>query len=174
MEWQNAILKWKIKNVVFLKSQKEVSLCSENLLFCLKGFRVNASEFSYNSFKMLLSLLGVAKYKLTLQLSSACVLSFLQTYSFFFFPCKNNIFTISNWVIEHFLLSTKILHDGWLALSDPKGMKVMVFLEPDPINIHFLNIWCPLSYCTLQLNAISKVTVHGSKNYRSFYYIDIQ
>lgn len=93
---------------------------------------------------------------------------------FFFFLCKNNIFTISNWVIEHFLLSTKILHDGWLALSDPKGMKVMVFLEPDPINIHFLNIWCPLSYCTLQLNAISKVTVHGSKNYRSFYYIDIQ
>lgn len=55
------------------------------------------------------------------------------------------------------LMTTKIPHDEWLALNDPKGLKMMIFLEPEPINIPLLGVRCPfiLSYCTLQLNWLS-------------------
>ena len=52
-------------------------------------------------------------------------------------------------------------------MSDPKGMKMMVFLEPDPIDIHLLSVRCPfifiLLYTAIKCN--SKATVNKNNIY---------
>lgn len=114
----------KKKNFVSKVSKGNIFLFL-NLVFCLEDFRVNVSEFSVNSSKTFLSLKGIAKFKLTLQLPSVLVLFFCK-----FLLCYKYILPTSIWLIEHFpLTTTKIPHDEWLALKDPKGMNMMIFFR---------------------------------------------
>lgn len=167
MEWKSAILKWKIKESFIAEISKGNIFMFLNFAFCLKDFRVNVSKFSINLSKIFLSLKGIAKFKLTLQLPSVHVLFFSK----FLLCYKNNILPTSNWLIERFpLMTTKIPHDEWLALRTQKGRRWWYFLQPGPINIHLLSVRCPFIFILLY----TAVTVNENNIHSRFYYADIQ